>query len=59
MTERDWLDMIEGDPAPIPDVPPVTPATPAESSLPPAPHVSFNTEASTSHPGHESLTVLA
>ena len=58
MTERNWLEMMEGDPAPIPNVPPAAPAAPTKSSLPPAPCVSFNTEASTSYPGHKSLTIL-
>ena len=50
-------ELMEGDPALIPDVLPVAPATFTEGS-PPAPHVSFNTDAGTSYPGHELLTVL-
>ena len=59
MTDRNWQELLEGDPAPIPDVLLAAPATPTEGSPPPAPCVSLNMDASTSYPGHKLLTVLA
>ena len=61
MTERDWLEMMEGDPALIPVMPPVALAAPAENSpheeSPPLPCLRV-VPATQSYPGHKSLTVL-
>ena len=62
MTEEEWQNQMEGDPAPFPVVPPVAPAAATESSppegSPPPPHLRAVT-AILSYPSHKSLTVLA
>ena len=57
MTDKHWQELMEGDPALIPNVLLIALATSAESP-PPAPCVSFNMNASTSYPSHKSLTIL-
>ena len=62
MTEEEWQNQMEGDPAPFPVAPPVALATAAESSPPEGspslPHLRA-VPATQSYPGHKSLTVLA
>ena len=61
MTEEEWQNQMEGDPAPFPVVPLVSPAAPAESSPPESsPPLSClrAVPATSSYPSHKLLTVL-